>query len=221
MFFTYLLLAISTSIDSIGIGTTYGIRNIQISKSAKIILFLISFVIASLAMAIGGSLSHFLPPFITNLIGSGILFFMGILIIFQTLREKNPKNKENNKNENITKKNKKVYRFFIKWLGITIEIIHDASTCDLDCSRKIEGKEAIYLGIALSLDSFSVGVGSGMISNISFLFPVLVSLFQIIFLSLGRRLGLKAQKHSHIPSYLWNLIAGILLIMIGVIRLFI
>ena len=39
-----LFLAISSSIDSFGIGITYGIRNTKISNSAKLILFVISFV---------------------------------------------------------------------------------------------------------------------------------------------------------------------------------
>lgn len=218
MFWTYFLLAISTSIDSIGIGTTYGIRKIQISKNAKIILFIISFFIASFAIMIGGTLSRFLSPAITNGISTAILFLMGILILFQTFREK--KKEENlEQTESIQKKyQKRVYRFFIKPLGITIEIIRDPSTSDLDSSKKIEGKEAIYLGMALSLDSFSVGIGSSITGGISFIFPILVSVFQIIFLSLGRTLGNKLQEHSSVPSYLWNLIAGILLIGIGILK---
>ena len=50
MLLTYVLLAFSTSIDSIGIGATYGLRNIQISKKAKLILFTISFTISMLAV---------------------------------------------------------------------------------------------------------------------------------------------------------------------------
>ena len=37
------LLAISSSIDSLGIGITYGVKNTRISNQAKIILFLLSF----------------------------------------------------------------------------------------------------------------------------------------------------------------------------------
>ena len=37
-----ILLAISSSIDSLGIGVTYGIKNTKISKLSKIILFVIS-----------------------------------------------------------------------------------------------------------------------------------------------------------------------------------
>ena len=41
MLLTYLVLAISVSIDSLGIGITYGLRNTKITKLAKIILFII------------------------------------------------------------------------------------------------------------------------------------------------------------------------------------
>lgn len=50
MLINSLLLAISSSIDSLGIGITYGIRNIKISFLGKLILFTISFLIAFLSI---------------------------------------------------------------------------------------------------------------------------------------------------------------------------
>ena len=47
MFINSLILALSSSIDSLGIGITYGIKNTRISYMAKIVLFVISFLIRS------------------------------------------------------------------------------------------------------------------------------------------------------------------------------
>ena len=47
MFINSLILALSSSIDSLGIGITYGIKNTRISYMAKIVLFVISFFIRS------------------------------------------------------------------------------------------------------------------------------------------------------------------------------
>ncbi len=206
MILTCMLLALSTSIDSIGIGLTYGIRDITISRQAKIILFIISLIISSISILIGNTLNNILSKEITNIIGSLILFFIGIIILVQTLKREK-------------RQEKKVYKLFIKFLGITIKIIKDPISSDFDNSKKIDSKEAIYLGTALSLDSFSVGIGAGMLGSISIIFPLIVSLFQIIFLSLGRNIGEKLNKKIHIPSKIWSILSAVLLILIGIVRL--
>lgn len=182
MLLTYVLLAFSTSIDSIGIGATYGLRNIQITKKAKLILFIISFTISMLAVFIGSQIEKFLPNDLSNKIGSAILCFMGFAMLFQVMK--------------------------------------DPETYDVDSSKQIDSKEAISLGIALSLDAFSVGIGTGMFENIFLFFPLLVSFFQIGFLSIGRKIALKIQKFKKIPHSFWNYIAASLLIMIGIARFF-
>ena len=206
MILTCMLLALSTSIDSIGIGLTYGIRDITISRQAKIILFIISLIISSISILIGNTLNNILSKEITNIIGSLIVLFLGIIIIVQTLKREK-------------KQEKKVYKLFIKFLGITIQIIKDPISSDFDNSKKIDSKEAIYLGTVLSLDSFSVGIGAGMLGSISIIFPLIVSLFQIIFLSLGRNIGEKLNKKIHIPSKIWSILSAVLLILIGIVRL--
>ena len=50
MFINSLILALSSSIDSLGIGITYGIKNTRISYMAKIVLFVISFFISFLSV---------------------------------------------------------------------------------------------------------------------------------------------------------------------------
>ena len=45
MLINSIILAVSSSIDSLGIGITYGMKNTKISYLAKIVLFVISFSI--------------------------------------------------------------------------------------------------------------------------------------------------------------------------------
>lgn len=80
----YILLAISVSIDSLGIGLTYGIRNTKIYFLSKIILFIISILITSLAVFIGGLICAILPSNFANYIGIFILVFLGVWIIYQS-----------------------------------------------------------------------------------------------------------------------------------------
>lgn len=121
--------------------------------------------------------------------------------------------------QNFSKNSKKEYSFFIKFLGITVQIIRDPISSDFDNSNQIEAKEALYLGIALSLDSIGIGIGSSIMGLNSFLFPILVAFFQLFFLSSGSYLGKKIKNISNIPENIWGIISGILLIFIGISKI--
>ena len=231
MFIQSFLLAISTSIDSLGIGITYGIKNTKISHIGKIILLTISFSISSLAIGFGNIIKNIFSPFFTKLIGSFILIGMGLFIYYEARKKENSNNNftkksdvktiyKNMKQSKIKNNEQKVYHFFIKFLGITIKIIKDPISSDLDKSNSIDSKEALFLGLALSLDSFCIGIGSSIIGINSTLSPILVSCFQLIFISIGNFIGRKLYNFSKIPDNIWSILSSILLILIGICRLF-
>lgn len=186
-----LILAISTSIDSLGIGITYGIKNTKISLIGKIILFSISFFGTYFSIFLGDFIQQIFPNILTKLFGSFILIFMGIYICFEAL------------------KSKETYS----------NIFNNPISSDLDNSKIIDSKESLFLAIALSLDSLCIGIGSAISDiNLTF-FPLLVSLFQIGFLSLGTFLGTHINKIYKLPHNIWNILSGLLLIFIGFIKI--
>lgn len=211
MLLSYLVLALSVSIDSFGIGITYGIRNTKIYRTSKIILFMISILITSLSVQLGSFFNECFSEAITKWIGACFLILMGAWIIYQALTPKKEEIFTNTTSPTI-------YQFMIRFLGITIQIIRNPISSDLDHSKKIDWKEAIYLGICLSIDSLCIGICSSMIGYQSFIFPILVATFQLFFLSVGRLLGEKIFCISHIPENIWSILSGILLICIGVSR---
>ena len=214
MLLTCLLLALSVSIDSFGIGITYGLRNTKISILPKILLFIISVFFTTFSIFLGNLLTDILPKNYVKLIGSILLFFISFIIIYQAI-------KKDNKNTILsTNKEPKIYSFIIKFLGITIKIIRDPKSSDLDNSKTIDWKEAIFLGIALSIDSIGVGIGGSIIGVNSFLFPILVASFQLIFLSLGKNISVKIFKLYKLPENIWSIISGILLIIIAIFKYF-
>ena len=187
-----ILLAISSSIDSLGIGITYGIKNTKISLIGKIILFIISITITYLSIFLGNIIQNIFPSFLTKLIGSSILIFMGIYICLEAL-----KNQDNNSN-----------------------IFNNPISSDLDNSKIIDSKESIVLAIALSLDSFCIGICGSIIDINLILFPFLVSIFQLFFLSIGTFIGIHINKFYKLPQNIWSIISGILLIIIGIFKFF-
>lgn len=213
MFITCFILALSVSIDSLSIGITYGLKNTKISYIGKVTLFITSFIISIISIWFGDSIKSIFPEVITKLIGTFILISMGIFIIYQSVC-KNDIEYKNIKND----KEEKIYSFFIKFLGITIQIIKDPISSDFDNSKKIDAKEALFLGLALSLDAFCIGIGSGIIGLNSIIFPFLTSLFQLIFLSTGVIFGKKLTSLSKLPNNIWSIISGTLLILIGIAK---
>lgn len=186
------IFAVSSSIDSLGIGITYGIKNMKISFFSKFILFIISISITYLALFLGNLLSDMLSDFFTTIIGSGILIFMGFYIIYEAL-----KIKRNNFN-----------------------IFNNPISSDFNHSKTIEPKEALFLAIALSLDSFGIGIG-GSIGSINLIFfPIFVSIFQLFFLCSGIWLGKNINNLYRLPENIWSIISGILLIGIGIVKIF-
>ena len=183
MFMYSIILAISSSIDSLGIGITYGIKNTFISNLGKIVLFVISFSVTTISIIIGSNIKDIFSDFMTKLIGFLILLFMGFFMCFQALRKSNEQN------------------------------------FDLDFSNSIDWKEALFLGLALSLDSFCIGIGGSILGINYTIFPFLISIFQLFFISLGNFLCKKLHNLSNLPYNIWYLISGVLLIFIGILKL--
>lgn len=224
MLLTTILLAISSSIDSLGIGITYGVKNTEISFKGKLVIFFISFIITLISLYFGSIIKTILPSYVSDYLGSFIFIIIGIFICFGALR--NNKEIKSNDIENILDTTKmknnesvKTYSFFIKFLGITVKIIKDATSSDLDNSKKIDSKEALFLSIVLSIDSICVGIGGGIIDLNNYIFPILIGVFQLFFLSLGTFLGKKIYKFTNLPNNIWSIISGILLIFLGILKL--
>ncbi len=212
MLYNYILLALCVSIDSLGTGITYGLKNTKITNRAKLTLFILSFVITSFSLFVGNAISGCVSTFFCKLIGSLILCSMGLWIIFQALK----KDKENTRVSDSSFNHENVYSFFLKSFGITIKIIRNPKYSDLDNSNNIDAKEALFLAIALSLDSIGVSIGGSILGITSMCFPFLVSFFQLVFLSMGSFLGNKLKFIPNIPDNIWSVIAGLLLILIGI-----
>ena len=172
MFLAILILAISVSIDSFGIGITYGIRNTTIGKLSATVLFFLSMLFSSISIFLGNVIFSIIPENVVKFISIILLFGMGIWIILETI--KNP-------------------------------IILD-------------------LTIALSIDSICVGISCSSFGNYGLLYPILVPIFQLLFLNSGIILGknfTKIHLFKHIPLKLWNILSGILIIAIGIFRAFV
>lgn len=213
MIFNALILALSASIDSFGVGITYGIKNTKISFSSILVLFTLSFTITSISIIIGNLLSSIIAPNFTNIIGGLMLFSIGFFIIYSSLK------KERRSISQCNTLKYKEYNIFIKFLGLTINIIKNPINSDFDNSNQIDLKESIFLGLALSLDSISIGFAGSTIGVNSLIFPLLTSIFQVAFLNSGKFFGKTISKITKLPNNIWNIISGCILILLGLSKI--
>ena len=171
-----LFLALSVSIDSFGIGLTYGIKNTKIRFLSMCLLILMSILGAYSSFFIGNAINGMFSSFITRLISSSILSLLGIIIIL------------------------------------------DPIPFDFDKSHILDLKEAFFLGLALSLDSICVGIGSSIGGFFDFSFPIFVTVFQATFLTLGKFFGKKILSDFNIPENYLKIISGVILIIFGLLN---
>ncbi len=214
MVFSITLLAISLSIDALGVGMVYGLKQVKIPLVSKLIICLFSIVYTGIALVIGKSLSLFLSPENAKLIGIIILGMMGMWIIIQSLI-KDVNNQAKKKDES---GDKTIFKIGIKSLGITIQVIRDPMKFDLDKSGAIDSAESLLLGLALSVDAIGVGIGSSLMGFYSPIIPLAIGLFQLIFLYLGTYFGKKVSLFSGFNKKALSILPGILLIFLALIR---
>ncbi|MBR5479043.1 MAG: sporulation membrane protein YtaF [Clostridia bacterium] len=196
-----LLYILSVNSDSIGVGISYGVRKIHISCRSLLIIVVFSILCSSIALTVGSLLSSIMSPNVGSFLGDCILLAIGFWILLTSFRENTVKTRT----------------FSIKPLGITISIMREPSLCDFDSSSHIDAKEAIYLAMALSLDSVAIGLGVGVAGFARWYLPIIIGVSQLAFLELGKTLGILLAAKLNIPQKVWSILAGILLIILAVI----
>ncbi len=77
--------------------------------------------------------------------------------------------------------------------------------------------EMLLFGLAVSIDSFSVGIGLKVISNNIALSAITFSIFSFLFTYFGLKLG---KKINNIVGKSSTILGGIVLIIIGIVYLF-
>lgn len=196
-----IFLAVSLSLDALGIGASYGVRGIDIPLVTKMILAGESLLIMGLSITLGNHLGKIFSPGTASHLGVGLLMAMGLWLIAQGILKEWEEKKESSQ-------------------STAMHMVRTPSACDLDGSCTIDGKEALYLGLVLSIDSFGAGVGAGAAGVSVVHLSICIALFQVLFLTIGVYWGEKIAACAKLPEHLWSFISGFLLIGIAIIRLF-
>lgn len=160
-----LILVSSLCIDTFVASIAYGTDRIKIPFASNIVINLVCSLFLAISLSLGSILKEFLSPGIASTLSFTLLFTLGILRLFESFFKTYVQN-FSNLGAPLTFK-----LFDFKFV---LEIYANETKADYDKSKNLTLKEAVYLAVALSLDSIAVGFGSSLVS---------INFFQILFLS--------------------------------------
>lgn len=197
--------AFSSSIDNLGVGISYGIRKIHIRLGPNILISVICFLMSLAGIVFGLWLSKILPGMLPVIFGAVLLFIIGLrIILLATPRKKGTStlvNQEKGKKSNSIK-----------------GILSNPEVADVDHSGEIGWGEAVFLGIALSANALTNGLGAGLLG----FSPVAISLTAAIgsFISVwaGVKLGSRladVRIGSFTVGQFGTILSGIIILVIA------
>ena len=111
-----------------------------------------------------------------------------------------------------------VFTLELRKLGVVIQILRSPSKADIDNSGSISAQEAMWLGIALSLDAFGAGLGAALLGFPTLWTALVIALFSGAFLSLGMHVGLRFAAQRWMQKL--SILPALLLIIMGIFKLF-
>ncbi len=205
-----IFLAFAVSIDNFGTGLTYGLRKIVIPFRSLITIGICSGVSLLIGVLLGTIGASFVSESVAGKFGGAVLIGIGVYALYNFFKEKRMVNEPSGE--------KRLIRWEIRSAGIVVEIMRKPQLADLDGSGVINGLEAIFLGLALSMDALGVGVSAALTG-----FQVLPLICIVIMMSTSLLiLGIHTGSYfatSHIVRKL-SFLPGFVLIMIGFIKFF-
>lgn len=206
-FFEALILALALSVDAFLACFAYGSQKIKIPASSVCTISLACSSILLLTQFLGSRAAAYFSPALLTRICFVMLVALGLFRIFDSSL-KNWIRKTDDQNGKV--------QFTAFNLKFILTIYADPQLADIDQSRVLSVREALFLSFALSLDGVAAGLGTGLVGTslpLSFglFFPLTIC--AIVF---GCRLG------NHLARRLpfdisW--LSGVLLILLAVLNL--
>ncbi len=208
---TILLLSLSSNLDNIGVGVSYGIRKINIPFTSNLLIASVTSCGTLLSVLLGQSIYLFISPEMAALLGGGIIIAAGIWVIFQ---EKFMHRGHEPQEETRLVAATGLPRFGFRQI---VSILDNPIIADWDFSGHIDLREAIALSLGLTINNIPNGVGAGMLGLSPILLTISVFGFSILTIWIGISGGLFG---FHRLGKLTGVISGLILIFVGVYEIF-
>lgn len=192
--FTVFAIAIASNLDNAGVGIAYGVRKIQISWSANLIIALISGLATYLSGVAGDVVTQYVPGKAATWTGATMMLIVGLWVMSEPWRRKWQAGRSPD--------------------NMMSRILRDPAEADFDKSKTISLTEAFVLGIALALNALAGGFDAGIVHIGILVTACAVAVCSFALLGMTAYLGRRFVPRS--MGALATQIAGLLLIAIGI-----
>lgn len=200
-----ILLVIALSLDSFLAALAYGAEKIKIPLKSVFLIALIGVMFLGVSLYTASFMRQFIPERVTHMISFGIFFCMGVSSLFQgTIKAFLRK----------CKSSKLTFQY--SGISFVLDVYLDETSADADHSKLLSLKEAMYLAVALSIDSLVSGFALGI--GITHPLPIMLISFciGIVAVLTGSALGRMATTMAD-RNLSW--MSGILFLILAVTRI--
>lgn len=191
LFFAPVLFGLSASLDALLLGICYGIRGITVRLWENLLISFITLLGTCLSIGFGILLMPLLPAATATILGSAVLIILGMYYLTKPL---------------LAKLNLRLFPHKAK-----------ENVCEEDLPARTSLKEALLIGITLSVNNMSIGFVSGIAGLHPVPTAIITLLFSIVFLYLGNRMG--RSRVFKFASRLADPVSGGLLVLLGLLQL--
>lgn len=194
---TILLIGVAANLDNLGISVSYGLKSTRIPFVSNIVIAVISMLCAYISITAGEYISQFISLTIANYAGGLLIIILGGKCIVESLFPKPlPEPVPVKVDSNFTK------------------VISHPALADINEDKVISFKESCLLGLALAMNCLAMGLGAGFTGISPILTTIAIGVFSLISIFFGIKIGSKISD-NRIGKYS-NIIAGLILILIGI-----
>jgi len=158
MVFNSIILASAGALDGLAVSFAYGTKKIKIPLVSNFIISLVCTSVFALALLVGAGMRTFMSDEVAVWLSFSILFFLGIIKLFDSAIKAKIKRAKNSEKE----KKQREFTFSLLNFRFILNVYADPPEADVDDSKSISPSEAIGLAAALSLDGIALGVGAAL-----------------------------------------------------------
>ena len=209
---TIFLLALSSNLDNVGVGTSYGARGINIPFSSNLLIAVITSAGTFVSMAVGNAISNVLDSSVANAVGAFLIGGTGVWVLIQEVSHRDEG--KSDVSELLQETNFSNQSVFKK----ALTILDHPFLADTDFSGHISVKEGFLLAFALTLNNLTNGIGAGLLGLNIALTTTFVVVLSIVTIWFGIQFGLHSGVHWF--GRFSGRISGLILIFLGIYEYF-
>ena len=194
-------LSLSSSLDNLGVGMTYGIRKIHIGVFSNLLISAVCFAFSYSGIVFGKWISTVIPGILPTVLSILLLFTIGFRIIWLSMPRKRVGQKSAPEGTGPS------------------SILQHPERIDFDKSNNIGPLEALVLGIVLSVNALTNGLSAGLLDYAPLIVSLAAAIGSFLAVWLGAKVGHKVadiQIGTFRLGQFGSLVSGILLVLIAI-----